>query len=103
MSSVLVVTQDERTAPLGTLVWGLKASNRSDQKAVRACSGLILTGWGRGNFPNYAVPRYTHLQPANPDRGVQGDSTVDGEGRVCPKQGFDVGIMHNDNTFHCFA
>ena len=29
-------------------VWGLKASNGSDQKAVQACSSLILAGWGRG-------------------------------------------------------
>ena len=29
-------------------VWGLKASDGSDQKAVRACGSLILAGWGRG-------------------------------------------------------
>ena len=29
-------------------VWGLKASDESDQKAVRACGSLILAGWGRG-------------------------------------------------------
>ena len=29
-------------------VWHLKASNGSDQKAVEACSSLILAGWGRG-------------------------------------------------------
>jgi len=30
-------------------VWSLKASDESDQKAVEACSGIILTGWGRGS------------------------------------------------------
>ncbi|RPB03871.1 hypothetical protein L873DRAFT_1786829 [Choiromyces venosus 120613-1] len=30
-------------------VWGLKAVNRDDQKAVQACSTLILAGWGRGD------------------------------------------------------
>ena len=29
-------------------VWGLEASNRSDQKAMQACGSLILAGWGRG-------------------------------------------------------
>ena len=29
-------------------VWGLKASDGSDQKAVRACGSIILAGWGRG-------------------------------------------------------
>jgi len=29
-------------------VWGLEASDGSDQKAVQACSSLILAGWGRG-------------------------------------------------------
>ena len=29
-------------------VWGLEASNGSDQKAMQACGSLILAGWGRG-------------------------------------------------------
>ena len=29
-------------------VWGLEASNGSDQKAVQACGSQILAGWGRG-------------------------------------------------------
>ena len=29
-------------------VWGLKASDGGDKKAVRACGSLILAGWGRG-------------------------------------------------------
>ena len=47
-------TMDIRSLKAGThpfaaeWVWGLKASNASDQKAVQACGGLILAGWGRG-------------------------------------------------------
>ena len=29
-------------------VWGIKAFDGSDQKAVQACGSLILAGWGRG-------------------------------------------------------
>ena len=40
---------EEGTHPFAVeWVWGLNASNRSDQKAVQACSSLILAGWGRG-------------------------------------------------------
>ena len=104
MSSALILTQDGRTAPLGTLVWGHKASNGSDQKA-RASLQRPNPHWvGPWELPQlpYAVPRYTHLQPANLDRGVQGDSRWRSP-RVPPKQGFDVGIIHNDNTSYCFA
>ena len=41
-------------------VWSLKAPNGGDQKAVQACSGLILAGWGRGEAnreePDKGVP-----------------------------------------------
>jgi len=93
MSSVLVLTQAERATPLGTLVWGLKASNGSDQKAVQACSSVILAGWGRGNFPNYAVPRYTNLQLENLYGRFR--VTIDGEG--CVKRSKLIGELKYDD------
>ena len=149
-------------------VWGLQASNRSDQKAMQACHSLILAGWGRGEanivdpIPPISKPLTTNTSQAlaaaifrkKGSANMQSNTTiicsqqittgefrvtVDDEGRVKrskligelkyddprifnrstsvgnftaqlakllrlpPKQKYDVGIMHNDNTSHCFS
>jgi len=78
-------------------VWSLRASNESDQKAVQACSSLILSGWGRGEAR--VVPRFMDGDPFNKNISATMQSnttiictqqistgefrvTVDGEGRV---------------------
>ena len=126
-------------------VWGLEASDRSDQKAVQACGSLILAGWGRGEANLYDGGAFSNTMQSNTtiicsQQISTGEFmvTIDGEGqvkkskligelkyddprvfngstsvgnftaqlamllRVPPKQGFDVGIMHDDNTSHCF-
>ena len=130
-------------------LWGLEASNGSDQKAAQACGSLILAGWGRGEANHdagRALGRTSVTMQSNTtiicsQQISTGEFmvTVDGEGRVKrseligelkyddprifnrstsvgnftaqlamllrvpPKQGFDVGIMHNDNTSSCFS
>ena len=130
-------------------VWGLEASDGSDQKAVQACGSLILAGWGRGEANHDASSTLgttsVTLQSSTTIICSQQISTgefrvtVDEGGRVKrskligelkyddprifdrstsvgnftaqlamllrvpPKQGFDVGIMHNDNTSSCFS
>jgi len=93
-------------------VWDLKASNGSDLKAVRACSSLILAGWGRGE----AKTTREKGNRNNPDEKVsatmESDTTilcsqeistgefkvtVDGEGRV--KRSKLIGeLKYNDPT-----
>ena len=93
-------------------VWGLKASNGSDLKAVEACSSLILAGWGRGE----AKTTREKGNKNNPDEKVfatmESDTTilcsqeistgkfkvtVDGEGRV--KRSQLIGeLKYNDPT-----
>jgi len=76
-------------------VWGLKASNGSDQKAVQACSSLILAGWGRGaaNLSKEGIYSYAGKASATMQSNTtivcsqqistgQFKVTVDGQGRV---------------------
>ena len=77
-------------------VWGLKPSDGSDQKAVRACISLILAGWGRGEANSTSMPGYPDLH-REPSATMKSDTTiicsqkistgefrvtVDGKGRV---------------------
>ena len=44
-------------------VWGLKASNRSDQKAIQASSSLIIARWGRSKANQvYEVDETSHFR-----------------------------------------
>ena len=89
-------------------VWDLKASNRSDQKAVQACSSLILAGWGRGKasfnqtadpdsiFPATMQSNTTIICSQQISTG-QFKVTVDGEGHV--KKSKLIGeLKYNDPT-----
>ena len=94
-------------------VWGLKASNRSDQKAVQACSSLILAGWGRGEVyrkeSNRTVPVLKISSTMQSNTTIicsqqistgEFQVTVDGEGHV--KRSKLIGeLKYNDPTiFH---
>ena len=74
-------------------VWGLKASDDGDQKAVQACGSIILAGWGRGEAnvvdkANSYRNTFTTMQSNTTIICNQQISTgefrvtVDGEGRV---------------------
>jgi len=76
-------------------VWGLKASDGSDQEAVRACGSLILAGWGRGEVNNSIPDKSGSLRETSATMKSNttiicsqqistGEFrvTVDGEGRV---------------------
>ena len=77
-------------------VWGLEASNGSDQKAMQACHSLILAGWGRGEANqsdiagttaasrNISVNMESSTTILCSQKISTGDFrvTVDGEGRV---------------------
>ena len=94
----------------GEWVWGLKASNGSDQKAVQACNSLILAGWGRGEARQHEYPN--KIISVTPFATMQSETTiicsqqistgqfkvtVDGEGRV--KRSQLIGeLKYNDPT-----
>jgi len=91
-------------------VWGLKASNGSDQKAVQACSSLILAGWGRGesNRTKADTGRISGIISTNMQSNTtiicsqqistgEFKVTVDGEGHV--KKSKLIGeLKYNDPT-----
>ncbi|PUU79492.1 hypothetical protein B9Z19DRAFT_1125086 [Tuber borchii] len=109
-------TMDVRSVKTGThpfaaeWVWGLKASNGSDQKAVQACGNLILAGWGRGEAnrtepdrTNYILRISATMQSNTTIICSQQISTgefkvtVDGEGHV--KKSKLIGeLKYNDPT-----
>ncbi|PUU73919.1 hypothetical protein B9Z19DRAFT_1196591 [Tuber borchii] len=74
-------------------VWGLKASDGSDQKAVQACGSRILAGWGRGEVEivvgensfgtsSVTMQSNTTLICSQQISSGQFRVTVDGEGHV---------------------
>ncbi|CUS11873.1 unnamed protein product [Tuber aestivum] len=77
-------------------VWGLEAPGESGEKAVEACSSLILAGWGRGEA-NRSLEGQDGRIPAGVSATIRSNTTiicsqkistgefsvtVDGEGRV---------------------
>ena len=91
-------------------VWGLEASNESDQKAVEACGSQILAGWGRGeanreeqdNSPlstktSAIMQSNTTIICSQQISTGEFKVTVDGEGRV--KRSKLIGeLKYNDPT-----
>ena len=91
-------------------VWSLKAPNGGDQKAVQACSGLILAGWGRGEAnreePDKGVPSTKVSATIQSNTTIicsqqistgEFKVTVDGEGHV--KRSKLIGeLKYNDLT-----
>ena len=91
-------------------VWGLEASNGSDQKAVQACGSQILAGWGRGeanredqaNSPfntktSAIMQSNTTIICSQQISTGEFKVTVDGEGRV--KRSKLIGeLKYNDPT-----
>ena len=91
-------------------VWGLEASDESDQKAVEACGSQILAGWGRGeanreeqdNSPlstktSAIMQSNTTIICSQQISTGEFKVTVDGEGRV--KRSKLIGeLKYNDPT-----
>ena len=93
-------------------VWGLKASNISDQKGEQACSSLILASWGRGEANRKELDRVDPYLNTTIPTTMQSNTTiicsqqistgkfkvtVDGEGHV--KKSKLIGeLKYNDPT-----
>ena len=61
-------------------VWGLKASDGSDKRAMEACGSLILAGWGRGWGRGQANPTETNLTK-KASATIQSNTTI-----ICSQQ-----------------
>ena len=62
-------------------VWRLYAADTSDQKAVQACSSLILAGWGRGEAKEQVVKQDNVNSPGIADTTMKSNTTI-----ICSQQ-----------------
>ena len=83
-------------------VWGLQASDKSDKKAIQACSSLIVAGWGRGEAKQVSahgdvLTSNTTIICSQQISTGEFKVTVDGEDRV--KRSKLIGeLKYNDPT-----